>query len=145
MKRICYIFFLFPLPLFAAESQGASGGFSLFASFIQMLFALVAVIGLILATYYGANRLMKSMPGISVQGKYIRLVETRALGPGKALLLIEVSGEYLLLSSSEKNISFLKKIDMLEEIEILDEPFDKKTFLSFLQRSKPSKPSAGQA
>ncbi len=141
MRFLPGLLFLFPTLVLAAEVQPGTGGYSLFASFIQMLFALMVVLGLMMATYYGVNRLMKTMPGLRQTGRYIRVVEVKPMGPRKALILVEISGEYLLLSSCDNSISFLKQIDMLEEIEVLDEPSGKKTFLSFLQRLQ----SAGQS
>ncbi|MCP6623479.1 flagellar biosynthetic protein FliO, partial [Klebsiella pneumoniae] len=38
-----------------------------------------------------------------------------------SLVLVEVGGEFLLLGSSGDNLSFIKQIDILEEIEVLDE------------------------
>jgi flagellar protein FliO/FliZ len=104
------------------------------ASFLQMGLALIVVVGLILVTYYAANRLMKTMPAFRPGGQHIRVVEVRPMGPRKALMLIEVSGEYLLLASSDNNISLIKQIDMLEEIEVVDEPSARSSFLSFLNR-----------
>jgi flagellar protein FliO/FliZ len=129
------VFLLF-LPSFAWATYGqpGTGGFSMLASFLQMGFALMVVIGLIFATYYIANRIMKTMPAFKPGAQHIRIVEVRPMGPRKSLILIEISGEYLLLSSSDNNISFLKQINMLEEIEVLDEPSGRRSFLSFLNR-----------
>jgi flagellar protein FliO/FliZ len=54
--------------------------------------------------------------------KYIRIIETRFLAPKKSLMLVEIGGEYLLLSSSGEGLQFIKQIDMLEEIEVIDSP-----------------------
>jgi flagellar protein FliO/FliZ len=35
--------------------------------------------------------------------------------------LVEVGGEYLLLSSSGEGVNFIKKVEMLEEIEVVGE------------------------
>ncbi len=66
--------------------------------------------------------------------KHIRLVETRYLGPKKALLLVEVSGEYLLLSSSDNQLGLIKRIDMLEEIEVIEEKPEQSGFSAVLAR-----------
>lgn len=132
---LLYILLALPSTLWATELQTGQSSFSFLASFLQMLFALLVVLGLILATYYGANRFLKNLPGIKQHGRYIRVVESRAMGPGKSLFLVEVSGEYLLLSSSEKGIHLVKKINMLEDIEILDDPSTRTSFFSFLQKS----------
>jgi flagellar protein FliO/FliZ len=61
-------------------------------------------------------------------------VESRYLGPKKALLLVEVGGEYLLLASSDTGLTLIKAIDMLEEIEIIDEPSEQSSFATMLNR-----------
>jgi len=103
-----------------AKDQQVMEGAGLLESMLQMLAALAVVVGLILLFYYVSNRWLKS--GMSVGGaqRYIRLIETRFLAPKKSLFLVEVGGEYLLLGSSAEGLQFIKQVDMLEEIEVLD-------------------------
>ena len=56
------------------------------------------------------------------------------LTPARALLLIEVGGEYLLLSSSDNRLSLIKQIDMLEEIEVIEEEREQGAFSAILSR-----------
>jgi flagellar protein FliO/FliZ len=113
--------FVLPISAGAAEIQGETGGFSLLSSTIQMLASLAVVIGIILIFHYLSKRWTKSnFIGKSVP-RYIRLVESRFLAPKKTLILVEVAGEYLLLSSCGENLSFIKQIDMIEDIEIVGE------------------------
>jgi flagellar protein FliO/FliZ len=75
---------------------------------------------MILLFYYAANKFLKNgLPVAGQQSKYIRIIETRYLAPKKSLHLIEVGGEYLLLSNSGENLQYIKQVDMLEEIEVL--------------------------
>lgn len=123
----------------ATASWGADdkfGGMSLFFSLLQMAFALLVVVGLILLTYYGMNRLLKSMPVLRQSGQYIRVIEVRPMGPRKSLVLLEVGGEYLLVANNENSLSLVKKINMLEKIVPIDEPSGTPSFLSFLNRAK---------
>lgn len=120
----------------AEETVRLGSGMSLFFSFLQMAIALLIVVGLILVTYYGATRLMKSMPSLQQAGKHIRIIEVRPMGPRKALVLIEVGGEYLLLANADNQLSLVKQINMLEEIEVVEEPARTPSFLSFLQRAR---------
>lgn len=120
----------------AEETVGLGSGMSLFFSFLQMALALLIVVGLILVTYYGATRLMKNMPSLQQAGKHIRIIEVRPMGPRKALVLIEVGGEYLLLANADNQLSLVKQISMLEEIEVIEEPTRTPSFLSFLQRAR---------
>lgn len=121
----------------AAADQGlpASGGMSLFTSFLQMALALLVVVGLILVVYYAATRLVKAVPSFGQAGRLIRVLEVRPLGPRRALVLVEVGGEYLLLASTDNQLALVKKINMLEEIEVLEEKAARNSFLSFLNKS----------
>ena len=113
------------IPLLIAGSlllpavAGASGGPELAGSLAQMLGSLVLVIGIILILYYLAGRFLKVPNGNPF--RYIRVVETRHLAPKKSLVLVEVGGEYLLLSNSGEGVSFIKQVEVLEEIEVVDE------------------------
>lgn len=119
----------------AGEVLPPSGGISMFASFLQMALALLVVVGLILLIYYGATRLMKTVPAFGQAGRLIRVLEVRPLGPRKSLVLVEVEGEYLLLAVSDNQVAFIKQINMLEEIEVLEGKGAHGSFLSFLGRS----------
>jgi flagellar protein FliO/FliZ len=126
---------LFFLPSIACAGDGSGHEFSFIASFFQMIAALAIVIGLILVTWHFSGKLMKGLPGSNhLVSKHIRLVETRYLGPKKALLLVEVGGEYLLLSNSDNRLSLIKRIDMLEEIEVVEEKPEQSGFSAILNR-----------
>ena len=123
------------LPSIVSAADGSGQEFSFLASFLQMIAALALVVGLILVTWHFSNKLMKRLPGgQQLLSKHIRLIETRYVGPKKALLLVEVGGEYLLLSSSDAGLTFIKQIDMLEEIEIIEEKQDQISFATLLSR-----------
>ena len=98
----------------------ASDGLEVAGSLGQMVGSLVLVIGIILVLYYLAGRYLKLPQGGSHFG-YIRVVETRHLAPKKSLVLVEVAGEYLLLSNTGEGVSFIKQVDMVEDIEVVDE------------------------
>lgn len=110
------------LPTLACAEGIPGQEFSFFSSLLQMFAALAIVIGLILISRHFSGKLIKGLPSGRFVSKHIRLVETRYIGPKKSLILIEVGGEYLLLSSSGDNLTLVKQIDMLEEIEIVEEP-----------------------
>lgn len=123
------------LPSIASAADSSGQEFSFLASFLQMIAALALVVGLILITWHFSSKLMKGLPiGRQLLSKHIRLVETRYLGPKKALLLVEVGGEYLLLSSSDSGLSLIKQIDMLEEIEVIEEKQEQSSFANLLTR-----------
>jgi flagellar protein FliO/FliZ len=126
-------------PCLATAADGSGQQFSFLASFLQMIAALAIVVGLILVTWHYSSKLMRGLPaGQHLISKHIRLVESRYLGPKRSLLLVEVGGEYLLLASSETTISFIKQIDMLEEIEVIEDKPEHRTFASILARLRPT-------
>ena len=104
----------------AAAGGGGEGGYSFAASLAQMLGSLAVVLGLIYLITHLSRRWLKGGMGRVGQQNYIRVVETRHMAPKKSLLLVEVAGEYLLLSNCSEGISLIKQIDMLEEIEVVE-------------------------
>jgi flagellar protein FliO/FliZ len=126
---------LLPVMAQGAEGPDTSKGFSFLSSFFQMLAALALVIGLILLTYYIVTRLMRKIPALRPGNQHIRVLEVRAMGPRKALILIEIGGEYLLLASSGEQLALIKRINMLEEIEVIEDPPEQTAFISFLKRA----------
>ncbi len=109
-------------PLAASAAETVSSSFSFLGSLLQMLAALAVVIGLILLMYYAANRWLPALSPTRGISRYIRVLETRYLAPKQALVLVEIGGEYLLLGSSPTGVQLIKQIDMLEEIEVIEEP-----------------------
>ncbi|MDD2365538.1 MAG: flagellar biosynthetic protein FliO [Desulfuromonadaceae bacterium] len=133
---ICALFALLSIfPSIALAAESSSQEFSFLASFLQMLAALALVVGLILITWHFSGRFIKRLPvGQQLIAKNIRIIETRYLGPKKSLLLVEVGGEYMLLSSSEAGLQLVKQIDMLEEIEVIEEKEQQASFATLLNR-----------
>jgi flagellar protein FliO/FliZ len=123
------------LPTLACAEGNSNQEFSFISSLLQMFAALAIVIGLILVTRHFSGKLFKGQSTNRFISKHIRLIETRYISPKKSLILIEVSGEYLLLSSSGDNLTLVKQIDMLEEIEIIEDSCDmRKGFLGLFSR-----------
>jgi len=123
------------VPTIACAEGSSSQEFSFFSSLLQMFAALAIVIGLILISKHFSGKLFKVLPANRFVSKHIRLIETRYISPKKSLLLIEVGGEYLLLSSAGDSLTLIKQIDMLEEIEVIEEPDTPRSgFFGLLQR-----------
>lgn len=117
-------------------SVKSSENFSLMSSMLQMGAALVLVLGLILLTYYVSTKILRKLPALRPDGRYIRIVETRPVAPRKALILVEVAGEYLLLASSEDSLVLVKQIGMLEEVEVVEESDRGASFAALLNKLK---------
>ena len=109
------------LPSIACAESTTGQQFSFLSSFLQMMAALAIVVGLILITWHFSGKLSKCITAGRFTSKHIRLVETKYLAPKKALILVEVGGEYLLLSCTDESLRLIKQIEMLEEIEVLQE------------------------
>jgi flagellar protein FliO/FliZ len=97
-----------------------------------MTAALAIVVGLILITRHFSGKLLKGLPVGKLSSRNIRLIETRYIAPKKNLILVEVGGEYLLLSNSGDNLTLIKQINMLEEIEIIEEEGEQRRGLFWL-------------
>ena len=102
-----------------AETSGDSG-FSFLTCLIQMFGALAVVVGSVYLLAYLARRSYQGFGGNHRFRSYIRVVESRCLAPKKSLILVEVAGEYLLLSNGGDGISLIKQIDMVEDAEVLE-------------------------
>lgn len=109
------------LPTLACAEEAPNQEFSFISSFIQMIAALSIVVGLILLARHFSAKLMGGAAPARQNSRHIRLVETRYIAPKKAIILIEVGGEFLLLGSAENQLTLLKKVDIIEEIDVLEE------------------------
>ena len=109
------------LPSLACAEGNSNQEFSFFSSFIQMIAALSIVVGLILLARHFSGKLMGGGAPAGLNARHIRLVETRYIAPKKAIILIEVGGEFLLLASAENQLTLLKKVNIIEEIEVFEE------------------------
>jgi flagellar protein FliO/FliZ len=102
-----------------ARALAAGGGPDLVASLVQMVGSLILVVGIILILYWVAGKFLKVPQGGGA--RYIRVVEIKHLAPKKSLVLVEVGGEYLLISNSGEGMSLIKQVSMVEEIEVVEE------------------------
>ncbi len=109
------------LPSLACAEETPNQEFSFLSSFLQMIAALSIVVGLILLARHFTGRFMGASVPSRPGSRHIRLVETRYIAPKKAIILIEVGGEFLLLASSESQLTLLKKVDIIEEIDVFEE------------------------
>lgn len=112
---------LFFLPKTAFAEVPSRQEFSFLSSFLQMIAALAIVVGLILIARHFSGRLLGQGLGPRLTSRYIRIVETRCIAPKKNLVIVEIGGEYFLLADAENGVSFLKQVNVIEEIEVVDD------------------------
>jgi flagellar protein FliO/FliZ len=79
-----------------------------FRAGLQMIAALGVVLGIFLLIFY-LIRKRKLVPFGAAKGSSIKVIETRFLGPRKALYLVQVRGEYLLLGVCQDRIDLLTR------------------------------------
>ena len=73
--------------------------------FLRMMLSVGIVIGLGAAALYLSRRVLPRMAHPA--GREIRIVETACLGPRKALHLVEVGNQRLLIASTSESITML--------------------------------------
>lgn len=82
---------------------------------MSILYVLLAL-GSILFLAYVTTKYIGGKSRKASRGNYIQVIETISLGLDKQLILVKVGEQFVLLSSSGKNIQFMTNID-LEEYE----------------------------
>jgi flagellar protein FliO/FliZ len=84
--------------------------------FFRMMLMVLLVIGLGMTAVYLSKRLL---PRLNLPGKRIQIAETVHLGPRKALHLIKIGQQTLLIGSTNENITNLAEIiDQLPEVDL---------------------------
>ena len=122
MRRFMAVMTGMLLPGIALAETSGDGGFSFTTCLMQMFGALAVVVGAVYLLAYLARRSFNGFGGNHGFRSYIRVVESRCLAPKKSLILVEVAGEYLLLSNGGDGINLIKQIDMVEDAEVLEVP-----------------------
>jgi flagellar protein FliO/FliZ len=85
-----------------------------FFSILLKLLYFLLVFGIIISLAYFATRMMgKRVPGGT--GKYMRIVDTLYMGTERALVIVRIKDEYLLMSSSGRGIEIIKNLEGFEE------------------------------
>jgi flagellar protein FliO/FliZ len=78
------------------------------------IFAILLALGSILFLAYVTTKYIGKKSKKASRGNYIQVIETISLGMDKQLLLVKVAEQYVLISSSGKNIQFLTNINLDE-------------------------------
>ena len=85
--------------------------YGLTAAAVRMVGVLALILVLLIGGFYLMRRLMPSRIRGRLAGKGIKVLSQHALGPKRALTVVEVFGQVLLLGVTDQNISLLTKID----------------------------------
>lgn len=112
--------------------------------FFQILWGVV-VFSCMLFLLYVVTKYIGTKVGKVMKGKIINIVETINLGMDKQIHLIKVGEQFILISSSGRNISFLTNVQMdgyeyNEKVDTSKNAFDFKAFFEkYLQNIKGKK------
>jgi flagellar protein FliO/FliZ len=102
------LFLLPPLFCWAAEPAAPAPPPGLLSGGLRALGGLVLVVGLMLLIYALYKRRGGLLPGN--RSNLVKVVETRHLGPKKALALVEVRGEELLIGIGSDQINLICRL-----------------------------------
>lgn len=101
------------------DSARDLGGLSFFSLFVQTMLALALVCGLAYFLFrWVAPRLQQATGGA---GRMIRVVDRVSLDARKSLVVVEVAGRWLLVSSSEAGVHLISELDAATAQEAADE------------------------
>jgi len=99
---------LFDDPSFAQPGPETSGNLGNKELFFKMMLSVLLVVGLGVGALYLSKRVLPNLT--KACGKEIRVVETTYLGPRKALHLVEIGNQRLLIGSTNESIAALAHI-----------------------------------
>lgn len=104
-----------PLNLKAGDVRQQTGEApGLIPSFVKLFAGLAVVLGVMLIVYRLARERLNKVNAFSGKGKLINVVATQYLAPKKAVMLIEVAGERLIVGVGEE-INLLARIEDISE------------------------------
>lgn len=78
------------------------------SNLLQVVIALAAIVGLVLACGYAARRMLGGTQGGG--GNLIQVLAVRSLGSRERLVLVEVGGEVTLLGVTQNGITALREV-----------------------------------
>jgi flagellar biogenesis protein FliO len=85
---------------------------------VQVMLRAALVIALIIPAMHLLRRLMGAGVG-ATQRRHLRVIESRGIGPGQVLHLVQVGDRHLLIAAHKEGVSMLSEV----EIEVVeDEP-----------------------
>lgn len=88
--------------------------FSYATSFTRMIISLLAIMGLLVITFWVLKRVIKHRSTYANSMQAIKILEKRVLSPKSVLYLVEFDGEKVLISESQLEVRALQSITNLE-------------------------------
>lgn len=104
---------------FDPARYGEGGGTGLFWMLVQTLLALALVCALAIVLFRWLLPRLQNLS--SPQGGMVRVVDRVAIEARKSLLVVEVAGRWLLISSSEAGVQLISELDAAATQEAADE------------------------
>lgn len=83
---------------------------SIMSSFLNMIFALAVILGLLLGAVYLLKKFLpNAAPGL-VDNSIINVVASRYLGPKSSVMIVEILGKVVVIGVSADKLSYLTEI-----------------------------------
>ena len=100
------------------------GTVDFFSSLVKMISALAVVLGIMIAAMYFVKKFMKGTASGIDDGKFIKIISTRYIGPKCSIMLIDVLSSIIVISMANNQITMLTTISDPKSLECLKD-FDR--------------------
>ena len=94
--------------LLETDPNYAGGGINAWEPFLKMMAAVLLVVALGVAAIYASKKLLPKITNLP--GKKVHIVETVYLGPRKAVHLLKIGNQQLLIGSTSEGITALADV-----------------------------------
>ncbi len=100
------------------------GGVDFFSSLVTMVSALAVVLGIMIAAMYFLKKFIKGGGAGIDDGKFIKIISTRYIGPKCSIMLMDVLSNIIVVGIANNQITMLttisdpKSLEHLKEVEI---------------------------
>ncbi|MCK9362259.1 MAG: flagellar biosynthetic protein FliO [Syntrophales bacterium] len=92
---------------------------SIMSSFLNMIFALAVILGLLLGAVYLLKKFLPNAAPAFVDNSIINIVSARYLGPKSSVMILEILGKVIVIGVSADKLSYLTEISGEEALEKL--------------------------
>ena len=92
---------------------------SLMSSFLNMIFALAIILGLLLGAVYLLKKFLPNVAPTLGDNSMINIVSARSLGPKSSIMIVEILSKVVVIGVSADKLSYLTEISGEEALERL--------------------------